>query len=188
MEQVVAVCCVATARHTAFSQYDRVLYLDTDTLVGSADVDWFMSADLCGVEVGGVIDTVQEEHNRVRNVLDNDLPVEHAEALFAKYGQSLFQRAYVNAGVLLWNLTETRKNMSWYKERIGMFWEAECRGKFGFLDQDFINVMMSTRADFSMVFNWFNLCGRDNQRYVIKHYCGHRYSEMEADARKAELV
>ena len=174
--------------HSAFAGYDRVLYLDTDTLVRSPEIDWFLTSDLSGVEVGGAVDTVQEENNRIRGVFDNDLRPDYARTIFDRYGAVLFQRAYINAGVLLWNLPEIRKDLQWYKDRLGMFWEAECRGKFGFLDQDFINSMMVTRADYSMVFNWFNGCNRPNKKYALKHYCGHRYAEMEADVRAADLM
>lgn len=169
--------------HPAFAQYDRVLYLDTDTLAMSNRVDRFLSADLAGYEIGGVVDTVQEEHDRIRNALDNDLRPEFAAKVRARYGDVLRFRSYVNAGVLLWNLPEIRKDLPWYRERLAMFWDAERRGKFGFLDQDFINAMMSVNPTFSMVYNWFTKSGVETGACVIRHYCARQYSRM---AKKAE--
>jgi len=164
--------------HPAFEQYDRALYLDTDTVVSSDRVVDFLESDLSGFEVGGVPDTAQEAHNRIASVMYDDLAPEHAERIVAAHGHSFFTRSYVNAGVLLFNLREIRKSIKWYRERLSMFWAAECRGRFGFLDQDFVNVMMKVKSDFSLVFNWFNVCGYEADACVIRHFCAKRYADM----------
>jgi len=174
--------------HPVFAEYDRALYLDTDTVVLSDRVADFMQADLSGFEVGGVPDTAQEAHGRISAVLYDDLPAEHAERLVADHGQALFTRSYVNAGVLLFNLREIRRALPWYRERLSMFWAAECRGKMGFLDQDFVNVMMRVRSDFSLVFNWFNVCGSEADSCVIRHFCARRYADMARCALERGLL
>jgi len=173
--------------HPAFRDYDRVLYLDTDVLVLSERVDAFLSADLRGHEVGGVVDTVQEEHGRIRRSVDEDLRPDFSVKVSDRYGAVLRLKPYVNAGVLLWNLPEIRRDIPWYRERLRMFWEAECRGKFGFLDQDFINAMMTVNTNFSMVYNWFAKSGvePDDGVCVIRHYCAHNYEKM---AKRAEEI
>lgn len=176
--------------HEVFAEYDRVLYLDTDVLVLSEQVDRFLSADLTGYELGGVIDTVQEEHARIRRVVDNDLRPDFSVKISAMYGDTLRLKPYVNAGVLLWNMPEIRKGIPWYKERLRMFWEAECRGMFGFLDQDFINSMMTVNTNFSMLYNWFTKSGveADDGECVIRHYCAHNYEKMEQRAEAIGLL
>lgn len=174
--------------HPAFAGYDRILYLDTDTLVLSNRVDMFLDADLSGHELGGVVDTVQEEHDHIRRNLDVDLRRDFAAKVAGRYGQVLRLRPYVNAGVLLWNMPEIRKDIPWYKERLNMFWEAECRGRFGFLDQDFVNSMMSVDTGFSMIYNWFTRSNVEPDHCVIRHYCGRQYGRMLETAVSVGIV
>ena len=173
--------------HEAFAGYDRVLYMDTDVLVLSDRVDRFLSADISGHEIGGVVDTVQEEHGRIRRNVDEDLRPDFSLKISERYGDTLRLKPYVNAGVLLWNMPEIRKDLPWYRERLRMFWEAECRGRFGFLDQDFVNSMMTVDTGFSMVYNWFTKSGveADDGECVIRHYCARNYEKM---AQRAEAI
>lgn len=166
--------------HDAFREYDRVLYLDTDTLVLSDRIDLFLAADLDGYEVGGVVDTVQEMHNRIHRVVHDDLRPDFSFKMRAIYGDELELKPYVNAGVLLWNLSAIRADMPWYIERLRMFWEAECRGLVGFLDQDFVNVMMRVKTGFSMVYNWFTDGDAEAEQCVVRHYCGPQRRFMAA--------
>lgn len=168
--------------HPSFSGYSRLLYMDNDTLVLSDRIDSFISAPLDGFEIGGSVDIVQEENDRIARVLSHDIRPDYADRIRKAMGWRLWTRAYINAGVLLWNVEETRKDISWYKERLGMFWEAVSRGKVGFLDQDFVNTMMSVDSSFSPVFNWFNLCDRESSGCVIRHYCGGRHALMPKHA------
>lgn len=174
--------------HPAMSGYDRVLYLDTDTLVLSDRVVDFMHADLSGFEVGGVPDTAQEANNRISRVLRHDLRAEYADKIVDAVGESVLTRSYVNAGVLLFNLGEFRRDIGWFEERLRMFWESECRGGFGFLDQDFVNAMTRVRSDFSLVFNWFNACDRESGACVIRHFCARRYADMARKAAEEGLL
>lgn len=169
--------------HPAFDRYDRVVYMDNDTLVLSSAVDNFLVAPLPGVEVGGAVDIVQEEHNRIARVLGNDIRKDHAERLRRELGWRLSVRGYINAGVLLLNMPEIKRNIAWYKERLGMFWDAAKDGKVGFLDQDFVNTMMSVDSSFSPVFNWFNRDNHESSGCVIRHYCGGRFALMDKHAK-----
>ena len=133
---------------------------------------------MSGFEAGGVPDTAQEAHNRIGIVLRDDLSPDHSAQVVDAHGRSFLTRSYINAGVLLLNLAEIRRDLPWYRRRLSMFWESECRGGFGFLDQDFVNVMMRVRADFSLVFNWFNVCGYEADACVIRHFAARRYAAM----------
>ena len=85
-------------------------------------------------------------------------------------------------------MPEIRKDIPWYKERLRMFWEAECRGRFGFLDQDFVNSMMSVDTGFSMIYNWFTRFNVEPDHCVIRHYCGRQYAKMRDTAMSVGLV
>lgn len=172
--------------HGELRKYSRILYLDTDTLVLSDGVDRFIDADLDGFEVGGVYDIDGDEHGRIPGILRNDLRQEYAEEVIADLGCSVYTRAYVNAGVLLMNNVEIQDRLDWYVRRLCMFWEAECRGRFRYLDQDFVNSMMRVRSDFSPMFNWQR--GGYPGCCVIRHYIAGQKREMAIRAKEDGLV
>ena len=169
-----------------FSEYGRVLYLDTDTLALSPKVDRLLGADLRGFEAGGVYDIDGDCYGRIDRLLSSDLGQPHASEVLAWVGPSLLTRAYINAGVLLLNLDEIRGQMPWYRRRLEMFWEAECRCKFEYLDQDFVNSMMRVRTDFSTMFNWQR--GGYPSDCVVRHYIKDQKADMQARAREDGLV
>jgi hypothetical protein len=176
----------------ALSGYSAVLTLDTDTLAMPTSrrytVDDLLAHPLGDFEVAGSPD-LYERHDRTSLVMETMVPDDIREELdarvWSRFGRGC--QAYVNAGVLLWNMPEIRKDLPWYRERLRMFWEAECRGRFGFLDQDFVNSMMTVDTGFSMVYNWFTKSGveADDGECVIRHYCAHNYEKM---AQRAEAM
>ena len=163
-------------------EYSRVLYLDTDTLVLSSKVDRLICADLSGFEAGAVYDIDGDCYSRIDNILRLDLLPSQSAEVIAHVGPSLLTRAYVNAGVLLMNLDEIRANLGWYRRRLGMFWAAECRCKFEYLDQDFVNAMMKVRTDFSTMFNWQR--GGYPAGCVVRHYIKTQKVDMETKAKE----
>jgi len=169
-----------------FSGYSRVLYLDTDTLVLSGKVDRLLNADLSGFEAGGVYDIDGDCYARIDNILSSVLPRSSAVEVIADIGPSLFTHAYVNAGVLLMNLDEIRKRLDWYRRRLRMFWDAECRGQFEYLDQDFVNSMMRVKTDFNTMFNWQR--GGYPRDCIIRHYIKDQKPDMRARAEKDGLI
>ena len=166
--------------HPFFQEYDRVLYMDVDVLVSSDNAASLLTADLSRCEIRAAPD-VPWLQNRIREVYENDILPENVKRLRRVLGDDMIVRPYVNAGVLLWNLPEIRKDLQWYKDRLAMFWEAECRGKFGYLDQDFINTMMVTRADLSPRMNTI-VIPNNGARGDLTHYVGAQCKEMIADA------
>lgn len=170
--------------HPAFDQYGRVLYCDTDTLVRGEGVRDLLAADLSGCEVRGAAD-VGWQQGRIPQ-LYKSLNPEYAARLRSVLGCDNMVRAYVNSGVILWNLNEIRKDLPWYRERLAMYWDEERRGKFGFPDQDFINAMMRVRADLSTRFNM--IAGSFGNEDVVRHYVGGRYDEQMRDAFAAGLL
>ena len=166
--------------HGGFDEYSRVLYLDTDTLVLSSTVDLLINADLSGFEFGGACDIDGDCYSRIARILSDDLLPEYATEVLSRIGGSLTTRAYINAGVLVFNLDEIRRSLDWYVRRLGMFWEAECRGRFRYLDQDFVNTMTRVRADFSTMFNWQR--GGYPECCVVRHYIKGQKAEMRSRA------
>ena len=172
--------------HPGLAEYRRMLYFDTDTLVLSGEVDSLIEADLSGFEVGCVYDIDGDCYSRIKGLLYDDTKPEYVGALLADLGPGIHTRAYVNAGVLLMDLDTVRGRKDWYVKRLGMYWEASCRGRFQYVDQDFINAMMRVRADFNTMFNWQR--GGYPDGCVIRHYIVDQKSEMYARAREEGLV
>ncbi len=172
--------------HSGLMKYRRMVYLDTDTLVLSGDVDHLMEADLGGAEVGCVYDIDGDCYSRIADLLYNDTKSEYVDSIVSDIGPSIRTRAYVNSGVLLMDLDVVRARRDWYVRRLGMYWEASCRGKFAYIDQDFINAMMRVRADFNTMFNWQR--GGYPGGCVIRHYIAGQKQEMAARAREEGLV
>ena len=166
--------------HPGFSKCSRVLYLDTDTLVLSDEVSRLLGADIRGYEFGAVYDIDGDKFFRVDGLLDRDLRADYAKEVREYLGDACMTRAYVNGGVLLINLDELRAREDWYIRRLEMFWEAECRGKFRYLDQDFVNSMTRVRADLNTLFNWQRGGSVDN--CVVQHYITWQKPDMRARA------
>lgn len=157
---------------------ERILYLDTDTLVRSRDARNLFTMSLDDYEIWSAFD-IEDKHTRVKLVIDNDIPehVKHVlrERIWDRRGTRI--RNYANAGVILMNLDQIRKNgIDWYRRRINLFWDIECNGKFGFLDQDFINTMMDNNPCLNKTVNWFG--GDYRTDCVIQHFCGGSKSGM----------
>lgn len=151
-------------------QYDRVLYLDTDILIRSSDAQRLADVNLTGMEALAVADCEARQW-RIDHVMNEDLSPEAVSVMTDRLWDPWKTRvhAYANAGVTLWNLDRIRQNgVDWYRQRLQWFWEAECRGRFRFLDQDFMNVMMETDTSLNKRFNWFG--GDKDTNCIIQHF------------------
>ena len=141
----------------AFAKVSRVLYLDCDVICESSECLGLAEMNLHGYEILGAFD---HESKLFRNIdlieqeLCDDGKKEMWDRLWRVSGTRA--RTYINAGVSLWNLDAIRNNgLPWYVKRLQWFWEAETRGRFYMLDQDFLNLMMDTNAGLNKRFNWF---------------------------------
>lgn len=127
-----------------FKDADRVLYLDTDTLVMSPQAkDMVFEANLGEYEVKMAYD-VEDGRGRIPTLLDEDVD-EYARGVMAPYFEKwgTYSRVYCNSGVALFNLRQLRANgLDWYTRRLRMFWDIQLHGKFRCIDQDFMNVFM----------------------------------------------
>lgn len=162
-----------------FQNLERILYLDTDVLVRSSKADWLFSMKIGDYEVLATPDDRGEIQLRIEEVIENDLCIDAKSSMLTKLWlpRDTNTRSYVNAGVAIWCVSNIVKNgIDWYKQRLKWFWEAECRGKFYFLDQDFINVMMDTCPTLSPKFNFFG--GDHNSRCIIQHFVAKTKSSM----------
>ena len=161
--------------HRAFSHYDRILWMDLDVLVSSDRVRELLALDLSGCEIRAATD-VSWLQDRMPALYESMGP-EYAERLKSVMGTDALARHYINSGVLLWNLPEIRKDLEWYRERLKMFWDLSKQGKFGYIDQDFINAMMRVRADLASCFNSIYTTGQ-HVKGVLTHYVGGQYKEF----------
>lgn len=171
--------------HKAFAEYSRVLWLDLDVLVTSPRAKDLVSADLSGCEIRAATD-VSWLQGRVPG-LYNELGPDFAGRVMSVIGTDALVRRYVNAGVLLWNLEEIRKDLPWYKERLSMFWGMIKAGKFGYNDQDFVNSMMRVRADLASRFNSIYTTGQ-HECGALTHYVGGQYKEFIGAALEAGVI
>ena len=172
--------------HPAFAGYDRVLSLDLDVIVSSDSAKDLAYADLTGCEARGAPD-VSWLQGRVPDLYSKAIKPEYAERLKSVLGTDMLVRPYVNSGVLLWNIPEIRKDLDWYKERLTMYWEGMCQGKYGYPQQDFINSMMRVRADLSRRFNTIYTTGQ-HEKGDLTHYVGAQYGEFLASAFTSGLL
>ena len=147
---------------------ERVLYLDTDCLVRSPAV-----RNLFTVRQDGEVMGSKDGNGRCTRILKNiysDLCLT-ARVQVKKRLWSLHRiqgATYVNAGVLLYFPQSIHKD--WYRQRLKWFWEAECRGKFRYLDQDFVNSMMRVGL-LDQKFNVFSTKNRIADPYIRHFIC-----------------
>lgn len=168
------------------SKYDRVIYLDTDTLVRSEEAKILSTMSIGKYEILGARDNADfwDRNNVAMREVPSHAAVVLREHIWDKNGVQA--RAYCNAGVTLWNLLQIRCNgLDWYKKRLKWFWEGETSGKFNYLDQDFINIFMDIDPCLSSRFNWF--ADRDipaGCSCVIHHFYFKYKYKMEPEAVK----
>jgi lipopolysaccharide biosynthesis glycosyltransferase len=168
-----------------FKGLDRVLYLDTDVLARSPDMRYLFEADAGANEILAVKDS-NGTSARVDKCIRSDLMLKAMVAVASKLwsARKVEDHVYVNAGVAVWCLDNIRRNgIDWYRQRLEWFWEAECRCKFDYLDQDFINSMMVTSAAFERRFNHFADMPDNIDKAVLKHYILSTKKDMLRDAR-----
>jgi lipopolysaccharide biosynthesis glycosyltransferase len=169
-----------------FSGVDRVLYLDTDTLVKSGEVAELFAVDMGANEVLGTRDT-NGTYSRIETCVRCDLCQDAVVGVLTKIwnGRRIPDQTYINAGVTVWNLARIRENgLDWYRQRLKWFWEAELRGRFRYLDQDFINSMMLVQTDMPAQFNAYMEPSR-HQVYdhpVVRHYVVDTKDQLVPDA------
>ncbi|MBR5575107.1 MAG: glycosyltransferase family 8 protein [Alphaproteobacteria bacterium] len=108
--------------HRIFPGVEKMLYLDSDTLV-YADVSDLFDLDLTGYALGGV-----------RDMAHTELPDNYCGRYVREFKQRYLKNdMYINSGVLLLNLAE----MGNYEQAL-----ADVKAKLTFPDQDIINVAL----------------------------------------------
>lgn len=167
-----------------FKDVDRLLYLDTDTLVRSRAVDRLFNLESGGYEAYGAQDIERRQWD-IEKAMQNNLPREAAAEMRRRLWKPRTKDAqgYINSGVLVMFLETIRKNgLDWYRQRMKWFWEAVLQGRFGFPDQDFINLMMDVNPGLSVRFNRF--AGDYNTNCIVQHFVGGSKSSMGQVARR----
>lgn len=132
-------------------EYDKVIYIDSDTVVIS-DLSEFYNIELQNNLIAGVLDLDQE--SRINN-------------LYINAGVKISQ--YINAGIIL--LSPKRIFNEGYFEKM----IEAIKYKFGFLDQDVLNLVLSERIKLADgKFNFFSSCDGDIKSVCILHYAGNK--------------
>lgn len=161
---------------------ERVLYLDTDTLAFSSEINELFECPLGQAEVLGVKD-YNGTYTRIEKCIFRDLhPSDSLEIIQHIWKeQSISKQDYVNAGVTVWCPSQININgTDWYKQRLKWFWKAELQGKFDYLDQDFINAMMIANRTLPSKYNSYPQL--NDPHAVIKHFIGDEKQQMIASA------
>lgn len=174
---------MATPLIEEFQGLERILYMDTDVLVRSFNANWLFSMKIGDYEAFAASDC-KDRQSRIEQLMANDLCTEAKTVMWEKIWtpRDTNTHAYVNAGVTLWCVSNILKNgIEWYKQRLKWFWEAECRGNFRFLDQDFLNVMMDISPTLSTRFDYFG--GDYKSDCIIQHFVGGSKGNMQKTAK-----
>lgn len=168
-----------------FSGYDRAVYLDTDTLAFSG-VDGFMAFDMKGHEVVGAPEIIGNRYDDRGADASSVLPPEGVGAMRSwLWGATpLSYKSYMNAGVLLLDLSKIRENgIDWYVRRLTWAWPRLRVGEgFRCRDQDFVNFMMDSATLLSSRYN--ALFPDQPNGATIVHYVGDSKPKMLWEVRK----
>lgn len=159
-----------------FQDVSRVVYLDTDTLVMSDELNCLFDEDESTAEILGVagmprlwmtshkinsLTKSRQVNPEFEKFLDDNL----------RRVKGTDKRAQVNAGVLVWNLKQIRANgLDLYKTKVVQFFRTLKYHVFEMLDQDFVNLYMDTFAILDPRFNHWR--GGTDKFCVVKHYAG----------------
>lgn len=154
-----------------FKDVDRVIYLDTDTLVLSPNArKLLIEAELSEAEISGVPDVSSlKDRNKLLMTKEAD---KNTVAVMSEYWEKwgTADKKYINAGMVVFNLKKIRENgLEWYKKRMKLFWNLEIRGKLSFLDQDAINMLFD--VDYTLD-SRLNAIGMEFSVPFIRHYAG----------------
>ena len=167
-----------------FKDIDKLLYLDTDTLIRSHTANYLFRMESNGFEAYGAQDVEDRQFDiekLIKNGFSGGPRRELREKIWRK--REKVTQGYVNSGVLLEFLSEIRKNgLDWYKNRLKWFFDLSISGKFTFPDQTFINMMMDISPSLSVRFNRFG--GDFGTNCVIQHFVGNMKSNMQKVANR----
>ncbi len=135
-----------------FPQYDRALYIDSDTII-LGDI-----SKLCTVELGD---------HFIAAVPDGAVASVPAFRLYTKEVLGIEATEYFNAGIILMNLDQFRKN-----DFHGKFCDLLRKYKFRVAqDQDYLNVLCHKRTLLlGMEWNRMPIGGATNEKPEIVHY------------------
>jgi len=167
-----------------FKDIDKILYLDTDTLIRSHTANHLFRIEANGFEAYGVQDIEDRQFDiekLIKNGFSGGPRRELREKIWRK--REKVTQGYINSGVLLEFLSEIRKNgLDWYKNRLKWFSDLSISGKFTFPDQTFINVMMDVSPSLSVRFNRFG--GDFGTNCVIQHFVSNTKNNMQKVANR----
>lgn len=158
-----------------FAEYDRVLYLDCDTIV-EGDISELFDADLCGNAVGGA----EAVEIRMFKFTKKGFFVDGVPYNFEDYAKKFMNITnldlYFNAGVVLFNLKKCREITSTEKAV-----ELLNRRKWMYNDQDVLNMLfkgsiypLDLKWNYTMNIEQANAAGEPDVR------------KLYADARRTE--
>ena len=151
-----------------FSSYDRMIYLDCDTIVRE-DISKLFDIDIGEAAVGGVKDYSFMKMEYVKMpVFSDNVPYSTINYRIKVLGLTEIEK-YVNAGVLLFDLSKCR-NITDEKKAIEVLHSKQ----FQYNDQDTLNIifnqnmyMLDVRWNYQNCYERFSF---DNNRTIAKMY------------------
>lgn len=158
-----------------FAQYDRVLYLDCDTIV-EGDISQLFDTDLCGNAVGGAVATDIRLLRYTKKGFFIDNKPYNIEGYAKNFMDITDLDRYFNAGVTLFDLRKCRELTS---EQAAV--ELLNRRKWLYNDQDVLNMLFKGNVHIFDI-KW-------NYTVNIEHefnYCDQRIQRLMADVRRNE--
>lgn len=128
---------------------DRILYLDTDTIVLDADAvrkfygtEFADDADCIGVRDDCHPLYLSRDNRRLQKLRDSVTESHALDGHLDVLDRNLGNGLYVNTGVVLYNMGAMSV---WYEEKIGLIRSVMEKHQFRFVDQDLTNMVLRTQ-------------------------------------------
>lgn len=163
------------------SQFDRVLYLDTDTIVHNDGIMELFDMDDGGHEMACAKD-VNGKWNRIARTLDAEIDRRSRDEVLKRVwgGRSVRGAAYVNSGVaVMFNDNMLSDGGEWYRTRMRAAFDAISRGRLRYPDQDIINAMLDVDRTLNPKFNSYSKWRSSDK--CIEHFIS-KTKDRQADA------
>lgn len=124
-----------------FNQYDKIIYLDSDTVV-NADICNLFDMDISNYYVGAVKDSIIRYYQHSKRAIHyNKGHLYNINTYRTKFLNLKYPESYFNAGVLLINLKECRKDIPFQRVVDTLHGED-----YVYNDQDVLNILFNSKC------------------------------------------
>lgn len=158
-----------------FNQYDKIVYLDSDTIV-NGDICNLFDMDISNHYVGAVYDSIIGYYQRIKKIICyNNGYLYNINTYRTKFLGLDYPERYFNAGVLLFNLKECRKDIPFQKVV-----DTLHSKNYVYNDQDVLNILFNSKViPLDISWNYMNyieeLCSSGVKDYL------ELYSDLKRD-------